>query len=128
VLACSFDGSGSDDEGASATVTHAVTVTIPPNQPPTAGFSSDCTDLECEFDAAASADADGTIASYAWQFGDGETGTGTTPSHTYAAGGSYDVVLTVTDDGDASTVNVSGSATTPSVVRYDDLSAVRIPV
>jgi PKD repeat protein len=87
-----------DNEGASTTVTHAVTVTIPPNQPPTAAFSPSCTDLQCGFDASGSTDADGSIASYAWQFGDGDTGTGASPSHTYAAGGSYDVVLTVTDN------------------------------
>ena len=38
------------------------------------------------FDGTSSTDADGTIASYAWNFGDGSTGTGAKPSHTYAAG------------------------------------------
>ena len=28
-------------------------------------------------------DSDGTIAAYAWDFGDGATGTGVTPSHAY---------------------------------------------
>ncbi len=37
------------------------------------------------------------IASYAWSFGDGGTATGATPSHTYAAAGSYKVSITVTD-------------------------------
>ena len=47
---------------------------------------------------ATSADADGTIASYAWDFGDGEQGTGEDAEHTYGAPGSYTVTLTVTDD------------------------------
>jgi hypothetical protein len=42
-----------------------------PNRLPTAAFTSSCTALACAFDGGASADADGSIASYAWQFGDG---------------------------------------------------------
>ena len=41
---------------------------------------------------------DGSVASYAWDFGDSNSGTGATPSNSYAAAGTYDVVLTVTDD------------------------------
>jgi PKD repeat protein len=50
------------------------------------------------FDGTASADDGGTIVSYAWSFGDGLTGAGASPRHTYADGGSYPVTLTVTDD------------------------------
>ena len=39
------------------------------------------------------------MSSYAWDFGDGSTGVGTSPSHTYATSGSYPVKLTVTDNG-----------------------------
>ena len=35
------------------------------------------------------------ITSYTWDFGDGQTGTGPNPSHTYAQGGDYQVTLTV---------------------------------
>jgi PKD repeat protein len=34
---------------------------------------------------------------YSWSFGDGNSGTGTSPSHTYATFGTYTVVLTVSD-------------------------------
>jgi PKD repeat protein len=67
------------------------------NQPPVASFTSSCTNLACTFDGSGSSDPDGTIASYAWNFGDGGTGTGASPSHTYAAAGTYSVGLTVTD-------------------------------
>jgi len=43
-------------------------------------------------------DTDGTIASYAWNFGDGQSGSGAAPTHTYAAAGTYTATLTVTDD------------------------------
>ncbi|MBO4275807.1 PKD domain-containing protein, partial [Microbispora triticiradicis] len=73
----------------------------PPNQPPTASFTVSCPALECSFDAGASADSDGSIASYAWDFGDGTAGSGKTPAHTYPAAGDYPVKLTVTDDANA---------------------------
>jgi PKD repeat protein len=70
----------------------------PPNQAPTAAFASSCTGLSCTFDASASTDGDGTIVSYAWQFGGGASASGISATHTFAAAGTYPVTLTVTDD------------------------------
>lgn len=78
----------------------------PPNQRPTASFTSSCVNLTCSFDATASDDADGTIVSYAWTFGDNTSGSGATTSHTYGASGGRTVNLTVTDD-DGGTASVS---------------------
>ena len=50
------------------------------------------------FDASASYDPDGTVVSYAWDFGDGTTSTGITATHSYATEGSYTVTLQVTDN------------------------------
>ena len=51
------------------------------------------------FDAGGSSDGDGSVAGYAWDFGDGQTSsTGPTVTHAYAAAGTYPVTLTVTDD------------------------------
>lgn len=73
--------------------------TPPANQAPTAAFTTAVTGLAVAVNGSTSSDADGTIASYAWNFGDGASGTGATPAaHTYAAAGTYQVTLTVTDD------------------------------
>ena len=45
-----------------------------------------------------SQDSDGSIVSWTWDFGDGNTTTEQNPTHSYAAGGTYSVKLTVTDD------------------------------
>ncbi len=86
-----------DNLGAKDTVTRTVTTSLPPNVRPTAAFSSTCTDLACSFDASGAADPDGTIASYAWDFGDGSTSSAANPNHTFTAG-TYAVKLTVTDN------------------------------
>ncbi len=68
------------------------------NISPTADFSFQCSERSCEFDATDSQDSDGTIASYAWNFGDSESGSTPTISHTFAADGTYEVTLIVTDN------------------------------
>jgi PKD repeat protein len=50
------------------------------------------------FSATGSNDPDGTIVSYAWDFGDGNTASGENVSNTYLQRGVYIAVLTVTDD------------------------------
>ena len=60
-------------------------------------FTSSTAGLTTGFDATASSSPNGGITSYRWEFGDGTSGSGPTPSHTYAAGGTYDVTLIVTD-------------------------------
>lgn len=75
-------------------------VTPPGNQPPVAHFNFSCVSStrRCSFNGSSSTDDVG-IVSYGWNFGDGTTGNGPTPAHTYAAAGSYPVTLTVTDGG-----------------------------
>ncbi|MFC2077828.1 PKD domain-containing protein, partial [Candidatus Bipolaricaulota bacterium] len=64
------------------------------------------------FDAAASYDPDGQIASYEWSFGDGTTSSGVVAWHPYDVQGTYDVVLTIRDnDGGERTATVELSVT-----------------
>jgi PKD repeat protein len=49
------------------------------------------------FDGSQSSDPDGDELTFVWAFGDGSTGVGVSPNHTYADSGEYDVTLFVTD-------------------------------
>lgn len=72
------------------------------NDPPVANAGPDQTGTigsPVHFDGSGSSDPDGTIVSYQWDFGDSEVGSGVTADHTYGASGTYEVTLTVTDDG-----------------------------
>ena len=100
-----------DNDGDTDSVTLPVeTFDPPPNEPPTASFTYTSQFSTASFTGSGS-DSDGTIVSYAWDFGDGTTGTGATPQHVYAAGGTYDVTLTVTDN-----LGDTGSITLPVTV------------
>lgn len=68
------------------------------------------------FNGTGSVDPDGDpIVSYAWNFGDGNTGATPESSNTYTSEGTYTVTLTVTDDGgltgeDTTTVTIAPPA------------------
>jgi PKD repeat protein len=88
-----------DDRGGSNTQWQLIT--LKPNAAPTAAFMVSCTGLRCSVDGSGSSDTDGTIASYAWSFGDGSTAAGRTPSHDYVKAGAYTITLTVADNSGA---------------------------
>ena len=90
-----------DKDGGTGSDQAAVTVLAspPPNQAPIANpggpYSADAT---VAFTGAGSSDPDNNLPlTYAWTFGDGATGSGVSPSHTYAAAGTYSARLVVTD-------------------------------
>ena len=94
------------------------------NQPPVAAFTVSCTNLACTFDSSGSTDDVG-IVSRSWTFGDGGTaGNVVAPAHTFAAGGTFSVALTVTDGGNLTNTKTTAVTVTappvnqPPVARF----------
>jgi parallel beta-helix repeat protein len=90
-----------------------------PYGPPKADFKHSVNEKNVSFDGSRSYDYDGTIISYGWDFGDGDTGTGLTIVHTYDEDGDYDVALEVTDDDgktDTTIKSVLVDSTPPEIV------------
>jgi len=90
-----LDGAGYDLRYASGEI-------APPNRAPAAnagGPYAGTIGEQLGFDGTRSSDPDGQPLAYSWDFGDGIEGTGSNPEHVYAAAGTYDVCLQVTDNG-----------------------------
>lgn len=80
------------------------------NQSPVADAGPDRTAIVAEtleFDGTGSSHPDGSIISYEWDFGDGTSGSGEIVTHTYAALGSFTVILTVTDSDGATATDTA---------------------
>ena len=73
-------------------VTGKIRALAPP--PAGASFTATCSGMGCTFDGSGST---GRRLSFAWDFGDGNTGTGKVVDHPYAVADTYTVFLTVTD-------------------------------
>ncbi|MGB0910610.1 MAG: PKD domain-containing protein, partial [Nitrospirales bacterium] len=99
------------------------------NQAPVAQISPNNVSGEAPFslslNGAASTDPDGTIVSYQWNFGDGNTDNGEQVTHTFDDPGTYVVELTVSDNQGATdraitSVTVTGSTQNNLPVVGDD--------
>src|SRR5439155_455701 len=87
----------------------------PPNRPPTAdagGPYAGSAGIPVHFDGRGSSDPDGDALTMMWQFGDGASGVGVEPAHTYAAEGTFQVILEASDGyasaTDGATATISG--------------------
>jgi PKD repeat protein len=85
-----------DKDGASAQGSTTVTAGETQLTADADGPYSGTVGMPVSFDGSGSAPAE-AIISYEWDFGDGQTGAGVVISHTYAATGTYTVILTVAD-------------------------------
>lgn len=116
------------------------------NQTPVASFTASTQNgeapLAITFNASASHDPDNDPLSYYWNYGDGNTDTGSTASHSYQNAGDYTVKLTVNDGHSSSTAatrtisvtssnnsgggNTGGGTTTAQTFNFDG-SAIEAP-
>ncbi len=77
-----------DNDGGTGTDATTADIAPPANVPPTAEANGPYTGtvgVAVQFSSAGSTDSDGTIDTYAWDFGDGNTSDAENPSHTYSA-------------------------------------------
>lgn len=89
------------------TYCHHVVAVHPPAAVCHAAFVAHQPDLaQATIDFTDQSSSDGTIGSWVWDFGDGNTSTEQNPSHTYAEPGTYLVCLTITDDDGGCTSHV----------------------
>jgi PKD repeat protein len=96
----------------------------PASQPPVAnagGPYASTAGTAITLNGTASTDPQGQSLTYAWNFGDSSTGTGATPTHTYAATGTYSVSLTVTD-----TAGLTGTAASKATITAPPLADAAI--
>ncbi len=98
------------EDNGGATSSDGVVVIVNPNQAPVANAGEDQTSVvgaAVNFDGSGSYDLDlnGNIVSYDWNFDDGATGSGTSTNHVYSIADTYTVILTVTDNGGATSTD-----------------------
>ena len=96
------------------------------NSSPVASFNFVDNFLDVDF-TDTSTDSDGSIVSWLWNFGDGNSSSQQNPSHTYNSAGLYTVTLTVNDDQGAqdstsTAVNVTASSTSTTVELQQGLN------
>ena len=106
------NGGATDTDTATVTISEAGTT-----QAPTADAGGPYTGLTFEnivFDGSDSSDPDGTITNYTWDFGDGTTGYGVNPTHSYSTAEEFTVKLTVKDDD-----SLTDTATTTANISLD---------
>ncbi len=116
-----------DNDGATGSIGHTLTIGATANQPPTASFTASSSPAlvgqTVTFNGTGSYDPDGSIVSWSWNFGDGIIASGVTPTHAYAAAGTYTITLTVQDNGGATgsighTLTINPAANQPPTASF----------
>jgi len=115
-------GTGYTNYGSIGQYGLTASVPTPGNQAPVAAIAASTlrgtAPLTVNFSGAGSSDADGSIVSHAWTFGDGASASGSAVSHAFTVPGSYAVQLRVTDDdGLSATGSVTVTVDAPVALR-----------
>jgi len=109
-----------------ATVSINVATSSVINTPPSAAISSSSsvgtTPLSVDFDGSASTDSEGAINSYTWDFGDGGSASGAVVNYTYRTAGTFNAMLTVTDQG-----GLSDTISTPVILSGSNGGSNTLP-
>jgi len=123
-----------DNSGLTDDTTLTVSALAPNVQPvaiasatPVSGYAP----LLVTLSGATSYDSDGSIVSYAWNFGDGTTGSGATVQKTYTGVGNYTAILTVTDNRGSTastTVGIQAQQDPNAVVRVQSIAMAAVSV
>ncbi len=125
----------SDSCGVQGQMTRTIVISNPDpcveNQSPVAQASANPASANINqaisFSALGSNDPNGSITSYAWNFGDGSSGSGLNASHTYASAGTFNVILTVTDNcGATAAKTISVSITNPNQGLVADFRVLKL--
>ncbi len=113
-----------DEHGYESGWSGSLTVTVIENERPIADADGPYHEKPLKtitFDGSGSYDPDGTIISYEWSFGDGNTGIGINPTHFYDDLGDYVIILNVTDNR-----GKTGTDTTYATIGYGSPPIVQL--
>ena len=98
---------------------------------PIAAFTQDVASGQVPLTVRFTNQSSGTITSYSWNFGDGQSSTEASPVHTFNSPGLYNVTLTVTGPGGSSNVSRQisvQSQTPPSAAFTQDVTSGTAPL
>jgi len=108
------------DQDNSSMTSKSISIGNLANSAPTAVSNADVVSgvapLAVNFDSYGSADPDGAVVAYAWDFGDGSSSSEANPSHVYQSVGKFNAALTVTD-------NVGAKASSSTAITVMDNEA-----
>ena len=110
------DGNGGSASSVTSAAISAPPANIAPVADPGGPYSGEPGQM-ITFDGSGSADPNGDVLAYSWDFGDGSTGSGVSPTHAYTTAANYTVTLTVSDGQLETSVTTTAEIAVPPANR-----------